>query len=155
MPFQPDTGIAHCSAWAATLRPLDDARRAGSVSLPSAWRSPSADPRTVDECLADQKGLGTIRFGRPASPGTLGTGWDFEDVRDDYVHHLYGGTLLAVRYSDPARYLDLGRAAVAACMSSVFSEWRRGGSSCSGGIVLSWRDLRPGTGWGLVDARGR
>ena len=27
--------------------------------------------------------------------------------------------------------------------------------SCSGGIVLSWRDLRPGAGWGLMDARGR
>jgi beta-mannosidase len=40
-------------------------------------------------------------------------------------------------------------------MAAVFSEWRRVGSRCSGGIVLSGRDLRPGAGWGLTDSLGR
>jgi beta-mannosidase len=39
-------------------------------------------------------------------------------------------------------------------MASVFSEWRRPGSACGGGLVLALRDLRNGAGWGVIDARG-
>jgi len=37
---------------------------------------------------------------------------------------------------------------------AAMSEWRRPGSRCAGGIVLSWKDLWPGAGWGLLDSRG-
>ncbi len=40
-------------------------------------------------------------------------------------------------------------------MTDVFSEWRRAGSTCMGGLVWQLQDLLPGAGWGIVDARGR
>jgi beta-mannosidase len=40
-------------------------------------------------------------------------------------------------------------------MAYVFGDWRRAGSGCGGGLVLWSRDLRPGSGWGVVDADGR
>jgi beta-mannosidase len=40
-------------------------------------------------------------------------------------------------------------------MAEVFGEWRRTGSPCGGGLVLWWRDLRPGAGWGLLDSSAR
>ena len=84
-----------------------------------------------------------------------GTSWDFEDVRDFYVRHLFGCDPRAVRYEDPDWALDLGRAATAELMSAVMSDWRRPDSRCAGGLVLSWRDLWPGAGWGIVDSLGR
>lgn len=78
-----------------------------------------------------------------------------EDVRDHYVAELFGTDPRAERYRDAERALELGRAANARLMESVFAEWRRPGSSCDGGLVLALADLRPGAGWGLVDALGR
>jgi beta-mannosidase len=40
-------------------------------------------------------------------------------------------------------------------MAEVFGEWRRGASTCAGGLVLWWRDVVPGAGWGLLDRDGR
>ncbi len=39
-------------------------------------------------------------------------------------------------------------------MAEVFGEWRRARSPSRGGLILWWRDLRPGAGWGLLDHRG-
>ncbi len=58
-------------------------------------------------------------------------------------------------YADPEQALDLGRAAVAELMTVVLTEWRGRGSLCESAIVLTWQDLGPGAGWGLVDALGR
>jgi len=68
---------------------------------------------------------------------------------------LYGVEPSQVRYEDPQRYLDLSRAVVAELMIEVFSEWRRRGSSCGGGLVWQLQDLRAGAGWGVIDALGR
>ena len=62
---------------------------------------------------------------------------------------------MQLRYNDPERALELSRAAVAECVTATFSEWRRAGSRCSGGLVLGLRDLEPGSGWGLTDWCGR
>jgi beta-mannosidase len=87
-------------------------------------------------------------------PRDAGAGWDFEDVRDHYLHLLYEQDPLEVRWSDPARYLELGRAVTGEVMADTFGEWRRGGSACAGALVLWLRDLRPGAGWGLIDSAG-
>jgi beta-mannosidase len=76
-------------------------------------------------------------------------------VRDFYVQELFGVDPHLVRYLDPERALDLGRAAVAELYGRTMSEWRRAGSSCAGALVMALRDLVPGAGWGVVDALGR
>jgi beta-mannosidase len=78
-----------------------------------------------------------------------------DDVRDFYVRELFGVDPLMERYVDAERALDLGRAANAEMVEAVFSEWRRPGSGCAGGLLAALRDLRPGAGWGMLDSFGR
>ena len=95
------------------------------------------------------------RSGRQGCPREGWSAWDFEDIRDYYVRHIFDVDPMLVRYSDPDLYLDLGRAAVCAVMSEVFTQWRRPTSGNCGGIILALRDLLPGAGWGLIDSRGQ
>jgi len=76
-------------------------------------------------------------------------------VRDHYVGRLFGCDPHLLRYLDPERALDLGRAVVIELMTGALSEWRRGGSTCAGALLVALRDAVPGAGWGVVDALGR
>jgi beta-mannosidase len=156
LPFDPSAGVAHYFGVGAYLRPLSDARL--------------ADVRFAAECLAfsnppERESVVEMFGADPAAAHTAawkagiardsGTSWDFEDVRDFYVRAFFEREPAEVRYADPDWALDLGRAAVAEAMSAVMSEWRRAASRCAGGLVLSWQDLWPGAGWGIVDSLGR
>ena len=150
------SGIAHYFGVGGYLRPLTDARLAGvrfaaeclAFSIP-----PEAD--TVEEFFGGPAAAGQRPDWKQAVPRDAGSSWDFEDVRDFYTHEIFEVEPTLVRYSEPARALDLGRAAVANVIAATFAEWRRPGSPCDGALVLSLRDLIPGAGWGLVDSLGR
>ena len=60
-----------------------------------------------------------------------------------------------MRYADAARYRALGRATTAELMLRTTAEWRRPGSGCGGAFVWFLKDLRPGAGWGILDAGNR
>jgi beta-mannosidase len=154
--FRTNRGVANYFGVGAYLRPLADAR--------------AADVRFASECLAfsnvpDEAGVERVFGDGPPAPGhhprwkagvprDAGAGWDFEDVRDHYLRELYGLDPVELRWSDPERYLELGRAVTGEVMAEVFGEWRRAGSRCGGAIVLWQRDLVAGPGWGLVDELG-
>jgi beta-mannosidase len=125
--------------------------------------------RFASECLAfanvpDEDGLAALaRAGDPAVGGAtwksgvprdVGAGWAFEDVRDHYFERLFELDPVALRSSDPDRYLDLSRAVSGEVMAETFGEWRRAGSPCRGALVLWLKDLLPGAGWGVLDHRG-
>jgi len=158
LPFRTDRGIAHYYGVGAYRRPLDDAR--------------ASHVRFAAECLAfanvpDDRSLAALSSGRTHEvvvhepgwkagvPRDVGTGWDFDDVRDHYLQRVYGVDPGELRRVDHARYLELSRAVTGEVMAEVFGEWRRAGSGCGGAIVLSLRDLAPGAGWGLIDSEGR
>lgn len=152
LPFRPDRGVANWFGVGGYRRPLGDARRAAV--------------RFASECLAfanvpDEEGVAAIGAAvvhdprwKAGVPRDTGPGWDFDDVRDHYLAELFGVDPVALRSVDPQRYLELSRAVSGEAMAAVFGEWRRVGSGCGGGLVLWWRDLVPGAGWGLTDHAG-
>ncbi|MGZ6640338.1 MAG: glycosyl hydrolase 2 galactose-binding domain-containing protein [Solirubrobacteraceae bacterium] len=139
LPMRTDRGVANYFGVGGYRRPLADAR--------------SAEVRFASECLAFAN-VG-VEDDPAGVPRDVGADWDFADVRDHYLGLLYGLDAGELRATDPERYLDLSRAVTGEAMCEVLGEWRRAGSPCAGAIVLWLRDLLPGSGWGLLDHRGR
>ena len=107
---------------------------------------------TVERCFGNASVAGHHPTWKAGVARDSGTSWDFEDVRDEYVRQIFGVDPFRIRYTDPERYLDYGRAVVAHIMSTVVAEWRCTQSTCTGALILSWHDLCPGAGWGLLDS---
>ena len=156
MPFQVDAGIAHYFGVGAYLRPLDDARRSG-VKFTSECLGFSNMPE--DSLLDSMHQQGDFPGLHPSwkqrVPRDHGTGWDFEDVRDHYMHQLYGVDPARLRYAERERYIALARTTTGEVMAQTLREWRRHGSACHGALIWFWRDLWAGAGWGVIDAHGK
>jgi beta-mannosidase len=156
MPFSIGAGVSHYFGVGAYRRPLADARSCGVRFASECLAFANVPDRTTTEQLIE-------RHGPPGSgpgwaqlvPRDRGATWDFEDVRDHYVGLLFGVQPGEVRWSDPDRYLDLGRAAVAAVIESTIDEWRTAAHPCRGAMVLMGFDVVPGCGWGVIDSEGR
>jgi beta-mannosidase len=156
LPFHPHTGIAHYYGVGAYLRDPDDARRADvKFAAETLAFSNVPEPVTVEALLGDGEAPPTHPRWKARVPRDRGVGWDFEDVREHYVGRLFRVDPAALRHADVTRWLALGRVATGAMMEHTFTEWRRHGSSCAGGLVFMLRDPWPGAGWGVVDAHGR
>ena len=156
LPFQPNAGVSHYYGVGAYRRPFDDARR--------------AQVRFAAECLGFSNVPEPASLGRMFKPGEVdlrdprwkagvprdpASSWTFEEVRDHYVAALFGVDPSEIRDANPERLLAFGRIATGEAMLRTFAEWRRPESSCRGGLVWFARDLRPGAGWGIIDAIGR
>ena len=118
-------------------------------SPPSASRSRTSPTRS-GACRACTRPAWKAR-----APRDLGAGWDFDDVRDHYVQLLFGVDPVALRYSRP-RPLPRARPRRRPARSwrARSREWRRARSRAGGALIWFLRDLWPGAGWGVVDARG-
>ena len=154
LPFRVDRGVSHYYGVGAYMRPFEDARRA-RVRFTSeclAFANVPCD-ETIEALMRDGESPPLHPRWKTRVPRDRGTPWDFDDVRDHYVKRIFGVDPAELRYADVARYLELGRVAVAECMSAAIGEWRSSGE-CAGAIVWFLRDLWDGAGWGVVDARG-
>jgi len=154
-PHQPSVGSTSYYGVGAYLRPLEDARRS-EVRFASECLGFANVPE--EALLARLAGGGAPRVHTPewkaGVPRDRGAGWDFDDVRDFYLGLLFGADPVALRSTEPERYLALGRIVTGEVMEAAFAEWRRARSSCRGALVWFLRDLVPGAGWGVLDAEG-
>jgi beta-mannosidase len=153
LPFQSDEGVAHYYGVGAYQRPLTDARLA-QVRFASECLALANVPEADSPAMPDVPAVHHPAW-KQAVPRDPQASWDFDDVRDFYVRELFGLDPQRLRYENPSRYLDVSRAVSAELAQAVFGEWRRVGSTCQGGLVWQFQDVRPGAGWGLVDAAGR
>lgn len=156
LPFHTGTGLSHYYGVGAYRRPLTDPRLAGVRFSPECLGfSHVPDDETIE--LMDPRSSPAPHDPRwkAGVPRDSGAGWDFEDVRDHYVRTCFGLDPVALRATDPRRYLAVSRAVTSELLLRVFAEWRRPGGSCGGGLVWFLRDLRLGAGWGLLDSTGR
>jgi beta-mannosidase len=155
LPFDVSQGVGHYFGVGAYQRPPEDVRSAGVRFAAEclAFATPP-EPATVERFFGDASVAGHHPAWKRGVARDSGTSWDFEDVRDHYVRLIFGVDPYRVRYEDPERALDLGRAVVAELMSRVMGEWRRSASGCAGALILDWQDLYPGAGWGLLDVTG-
>ncbi len=156
LPFHVNAGDGHYFGYGPYLRPFSDVR-ASQVRFASETLAFSnvPEPLFVDEMPCGVAGAGHHPAWKAGIPRDNGSGWDFEDVRDHYVHEMFDVDPVRIRYSDPERYLALGRVAAGEVMQRTIAEWRRADSSCSGALVWLYRDLRPGAGWGMLDYNGK
>lgn len=158
-PFQPDAGTTSYYGVGAYRRDTADARHSGLRFATECLAFAQVPPDSTLARLRALNGDLPLRAHSPLwkarSPRDLGAGWDFDDVRDHYVQALFGEDPLALRMSDPARHLLLGRAAAAEALTAAFSQWRAAGSACRGALVWFLRDLWAGAGWGYLDDQGQ
>ena len=154
-PHEPRQGSTSYYGVGAYLRPLEDARRS-EVRFASECLGFANVPE--EAILTRLGGGGVPRVHTPewkaGVPRDRGAGWDFDDVRDFYSTLLFGADAVALRSTEPDRYLALGRITTGEVMASAFAEWRRAGSPCRGALVWFLRDLVAGAGWGILDADG-
>ncbi|NME80651.1 glycoside hydrolase family 2 protein [Rhodococcus sp. 105337] len=155
LPIDVSSGVAHYFGVGGYRRPLSDVRAAG-VRFAAECLAFSIPPGNdaVEAAFGSVAVAGHHPAWKAAVPRDNGASWDFEDVRDHYVRSLFGADPAAERWSDPERYLDLGRAAVCEAFTEVLQHWRRPDSGCRGALVLAARDLEPGAGWGVLDHAG-
>ncbi len=157
LPFRPDRGVANYYGVGGYRRPLTDARVAGVRFASECLAFANVPDDDVIESMLPGASTGAVvhhPVWKAGVPRDVGTGWDFDDVRDHYLALLFELDPGELRRVDHARYLELSRAVSGEVMAEVFGEWRRAGSPSGGGLVLWLRDLVAGAGWGLVDHRG-
>lgn len=154
--FRMDSGVSQYFGVGGYFRPLEDARLAGvRFAAECLATATPPEPATVDQLCGGAYRAGHHPDWKHGVHHDAGRSWDMEDVRDFYVQTLFGVDPLTERRRSPTRALELGRAANARVMAAVMTEWRRPASSCDGGLVLAFGDLRAGAGWGVVDVLGR
>jgi beta-mannosidase len=155
LPFHVRDGIAHYYGIGAYRRTPAELRQADvKFSSECLGFSHIPEPETVNRVMGGA--LPALHHPRwkQRVPRDTGPGWDFEDIRDYYLQHLFTVDPVGLRSFDMPRYLQLSRVVPGEMLRQVFAEWRGGHSHNQGGLVWFYKDLWPGAGWGIVDSLG-
>jgi beta-mannosidase len=155
LPFHVGTGIAHYYGVGAYRRLPAELRKADVKFTPECLGfSNVPEPETVNALMGGSAPVTHHPVWKQRVPRDAGPGWDFEDVRDFYLQHLFAVDPVQLRSFDTYRYMQLSRVVPGEMMSQAFAEWRSFHGHNRGGIVWFYKDLWPGAGWGIVDSFG-
>lgn len=159
LPIHVATGISHYYGVGAYRRPIKDVKSA-SVRFASECLGFSNVPEqtTIDAMHSGTKLVPHNPRWKARVPRDNGAGWDFEDIRDFYLHQLFHLDPIKLRSEDVDRYYVLSRIVTGEVMKQAYAEWRRPDRTvtqdCGGALVWFYRDLWPGAGWGITDSFG-
>ena len=155
LPFQASSGICHYYGIGAYLRSPTELRQTNVRFTPECLGFANVpEPEMVDVIMAGAMPVTHHPRWKQRIPRDTSAGWDFEDVRDHYLQHLYGLAPVPLRSSDMQRYWQLSRVASGEMMAQAYSEWRSGHSLNQGALVWFFKDLWPAAGWGVIDSAG-
>lgn len=160
-PLQIRDGISHYFGVGAYTRPLTDARTSGVRFAAESLAFANPPEPSAVTAMIGQPALSTLASVSDAwSAGIArdpGASWNFAETVWHYVRELFPLEAGAAGAPGPheVRQLDLRRAAIFHTIFTTLVEWRRPESSCAGALILSARDLAPGSGFGLSDSTGR
>ena len=154
-PFHVDSGDSHYYGIEAYRRSFEDPIIA-NVRFASECLAFSNIPEDETiESFIDYKELAVHHpLWKLGVPRDSGSGWDFEDIRDYYLNMIFDIDPFQLRASEMDRYIELSRITSGEAMYRLFSAWRRRKSFCNGGLIWFYRDLIPGSGWGIIDSLG-
>jgi len=155
LPFRSNQGLSHYYGVGAYLCQVSELRK-HDVKFTSECLGFSNIPttKTRNKVLNGQTPVIHNPIWKRRTPRDSGTGWDFEDVRDQYLKQIFSIDPIELRSFDPERYMQLGEIVTGEIMSQCFAEWRSNNSNCNGGLVWFMKDLWPGAGWGIIDSTG-
>ncbi len=155
LPFQANAGVSHYYGIGAYLRSPAELRQTnvrfaseclGFANVP--------EPELVDAIMGGALPVTHHPRWKQRIPRDTGSAYDFEDVRDHYLQHLYDVAPVPLRSTDMQRYWQLSRVASGEMMAQAYSEWRSGHSHNRGALVWFFKDLWPAAGWGVIDSTG-
>jgi beta-mannosidase len=153
LPFAIAEGISHYYGVGAYKRSLQDAvfsqvkfttETLGFANIP--------EPKIIDEVLGGSIFTTHSPAWKKAVPRDSSAGWDFEDIRDFYLEHLFQQNPVQLRSHNPQRYLELSRVVTGEVMLRTLANWRAANQPCRGALIWFFKDLIPGAGWGLIDS---
>lgn len=158
-------GISHYFGVGAYTRPLSDARSSGVrfAAEALAFANPP-EPSAITAMFGTSTPFsqdGAVEAWATGTARDPGASWSFTDTAEHYAREFFPEESQRPAGRGPEdlgsldlRQLDFHRAAVHHAVFTTLVEWRRPESSCSGALVLSARDLTPGSGFGLTDSLG-
>lgn len=154
-PFSTNSGIAHYYGVGAYLRPIEDIRLStpAFVTEGLAFSNVPSD-RSLSAMFSDHERVPHHPKYKSGVPRDSGAGWDFADVTDHYLEKLFSIDPVQLRYEDLDRYFELARLASSEVISQALTELRRNRANCGGVLVWLFKDVLPGSGWGLLDCFG-
>jgi len=155
LPFHANSGVCHYYGIGAYLRSPTELRQTnvkfaseclGFANVP--------EPEMVDTIMAGATPVTHHPRWKQRIPRDTGSAYDFEDVRDHYLQHLYGLAPVPLRSTDMHRYWQLSRVVSGEMMAQAYSEWRSAHGHNQGALVWFFKDLWPAAGWGIIDSSG-
>jgi beta-mannosidase len=135
------------------MRPISEVRRA-NVRFTSECLGFSNVPesKTLNYLFDGQSPVCHHPKWKSRVPRDTGSAWDFEDIRDFYLKEIFQKDPVPLRCFDMDQYLSLSRVTTGEVMEQVYSEWRSAHNQCGGALVWLYKDLWPGSGWGIIDS---
>jgi len=113
------------------------------------------DAREVEAMFDHQTPACHTPLWKNGVPRDSGAGWDFEDIRDDYLTVLYDVNAVNLRSRDTLKYLELSRSTTGELIAQTINLWRSSFSSCQGALLWFYKDIVAGAGWGLLTHQGQ